>query len=119
MKKVLIGILVLGVLGVGLLAGGGYFVYRLFNQSTVSPEAYEAVRVGDSQSSVGTALSDAVAFSASEVYGDSTTKPEPVPEGATCEHYMSGDVTDDAGNVYYRFCFSDGKLTEKTRIVIA
>ncbi|MCE0537819.1 hypothetical protein LWF15_20200 [Kineosporia rhizophila] len=116
MKKLLAGILVACILGIGALAGGGYFLFKLFTKSTVSPQAYSSVQVGDTREAVRADISDAVEFTEADVFGAGKSDPEPTPKGADCELYMSSDVTDASGNLYYRFCFRDGQLVEKTTV---
>ncbi|GAB3254999.1 hypothetical protein [Kineosporia babensis] len=117
MKKVLITLLVVGVLGVALLAGGGFFLWKLFKDNTVSEATYAAIKVGDTTDAVTAQLPEGMEFTENEVYGADNTEREPSPKGATCDHYLSSDVSNESGTLYYRFCFSDGALVEKSSIV--
>lgn len=116
MRKILVGFLIAAVLGLGLLAGAGYFLFDLFRDSTVTPETFRAVELGEQRADVLADMPEAVVFTEDEAYGSDIAEANPEPEGASCDYFMSRDLSNTEGTDYYRLCFLDGKLVEKTTV---
>ncbi|MFE5817514.1 sensor histidine kinase [Streptomyces sp. NPDC056479] len=107
-KKVALGCVVTSVvLVVGVLALGAWGLTALFDEmesGTISPSVYKSAKVGDAEKDVKAKLPEG-----SSLLTDGQEKQgPPLPEGATCRHYL--DIDDD---LVYRFCFRDGKLVAK------
>lgn len=107
-KKVALGcaitsvVLVVGVLGLG--AWGLMALFDEVESGTISPSVYKSAKVGDAEKDVKAKLPEG-----SSLLTDGQEKNgPPLPEGATCRHYL--DIDDD---IVYRFCFRDGKLVAK------
>ncbi|MGW6736650.1 sensor histidine kinase [Streptomyces sp. NPDC055013] len=107
-KKVALGCAVTSVvLVVGVLALVAWGLMALFDEvesGTISPGVYTSAKVGDAEKDVKAKLPEG---SSLLTEGQEKNGP-PLPEGATCRHYL--DMDDD---VVYRFCFRDGKLVAK------
>ncbi|WP_369270224.1 sensor histidine kinase [Streptomyces sp. R11] len=107
-KKVALGCAVTSVvLVVGVLALGAWGLMALFDEvesGTISPSVYKSAKVGDAEKDVKAKLPEG---SSLLTEGQEQNGP-PLPEGATCRHYL--DIDDD---IVYRFCFRDGKLVAK------
>ncbi|NUT29669.1 MAG: two-component sensor histidine kinase [Streptomyces sp.] len=107
-KQVALGCVVTSVvLVVGVLALGAWGLTALFGEvesGTISASVYKSAKVGDAEKDVKAELPEG---SSLLTEGQEKQGP-PLPEGATCRHYL--DVDDD---IVYRFCFRDGKLVAK------
>ncbi|MFH0521174.1 sensor histidine kinase [Streptomyces sp. M41] len=107
-KKVALGCAVTAVvLVVGVLGLGAWGLMALFDEvesGTISANQYKSVKVGDAEKDVKAKLPEGSSLLSS---GQDKHGP-PLPEGATCRHYL--DIDDD---IVYRFCFRDGKLVAK------
>lgn len=99
-------VVVVGVLGLG--AWGLGKLMKEAEKVSLSPSVYEAAKIGDPESALREKLpdGDSVLTEGLEKQGP------PVPEGATCLHFMSDDP-DALTSVFFRFCFRDGKLVDK------
>ncbi|MFI6010705.1 sensor histidine kinase [Streptomyces sp. NPDC051243] len=107
-KKVALGCAVTAVaLVVGVVALGAWGLKALWDEvksGTISADVYESAKVGDAEADLKAKLPEG-----SSLLTDGQDKQgPPLPEGATCRHYL--DVDDD---IVYRFCFRDGKLVAK------
>ncbi|UQX05055.1 histidine kinase [Streptomyces sp. RerS4] len=98
------------VLLVIVMGAGVALIVSSANEAIVSPEAYDQIRVGQSEQSVRDELPN----------GDSILtagldrKGPPRPEGTECLVLLSTEETDElTTDAVYRFCFKDGKLVEK------
>ncbi|MGW6905547.1 sensor histidine kinase [Streptomyces sp. NPDC054940] len=107
-KKVALGCVVTSVVLVaGVLALGAWGLTALFDEmesGTISASVYKSAKVGDAEKDVKAKLPEGSSLltEGQEKHGP------PLPEGATCRHYL--DIDDD---IVYRFCFRDGKLVAK------
>jgi signal transduction histidine kinase len=107
-KKVALGCAVTAVvLVVGVVALGAWGLKALWDEvesGTISADVYESAKIGDAETDVKAKLPEG-----SSLLTDGQEKQgPPLPEGATCRHYL--DIDDD---IVYRFCFRDGKLVAK------
>ncbi|MFJ7072367.1 sensor histidine kinase [Streptomyces sp. NPDC098781] len=107
-KKVALGCLITSVvLVVGVLGLGAWGLTALFDEvesGTISAKVYKSAKVGDAEKDVKAELPEGSAL----LTDGQEKKGPPLPEGATCRHYL--DIDDD---IVYRFCFRDGKLVAK------
>jgi len=108
--KVVLGALALLVV---CCAGGGVLAFRhaikQFAASTVSDAGYQAVRVGQTEAEVHSAVDNRDTAGSDAVTG----KEPPVPSGASCTYAYSSHRVHDT-TLVYRFCFTGGRLVEKT-----
>ncbi|MFI5552404.1 sensor histidine kinase [Streptomyces sp. NPDC051738] len=107
-KKVALGCVVTSVVLVGgVVALGAWGLTALFDEvesGTISAGVYKSAKVGDAEKDVKAKLPEG-----SSLLTDGQEKQgPPLPEGATCRHYL--DIDED---IVYRFCFRDGKLVAK------
>ncbi|MEV4434911.1 histidine kinase [Streptomyces sp. NPDC049585] len=104
-----VGLLI--VLGLGFLALFG--VVQLMDEldkGMIEPSVYESVRIGDSEQQVRQKLPSGRSIITSDVRG----KIPPEPAGAGCLVLLSTDTSHGLDtDTVYRFCFTDGKLSEK------
>ncbi|MFE3457380.1 sensor histidine kinase [Nocardiopsis aegyptia] len=76
--------------------------------STLEPEVYDSLTVGDARSDVEEVLPPATMAP-----GAVGTTGSAVPEGTTCHHYRGGAGLFDLDHVIYRLCFTEGRLSSK------
>lgn len=108
-KGCLIGCAVAGVLGIGLLVALLFGVGKLMDvadKTLVDPKVYEAVKVGDSEAEVRAKLPSGQSFVTSALKEGGPGE----PAGSQCSWYLSNS---GSGDTVLRFCYKDGKLTEK------
>ncbi|MER5551133.1 histidine kinase [Streptomyces sp. NPDC002793] len=100
----------LGVLLVVAVVVGGVFLVREVDKVMIEPAQYDAVNIGQSETSVRAELPDGDSF----MNTASDAGAPPVPDGARCFTLLSTEIGSswDAEPVF-RFCFKDGKLIEK------
>ncbi|MFC9060027.1 sensor histidine kinase [Streptomyces sp. NPDC057074] len=96
------------VLGVAILALlGGLYVLTSATTS-LSPEDYAGIRVGETRDELAPVLPDRRIRKPPPV----TSEPA-VPAGATCEYYRASRNLLDFGDTMYRLCFEDDVLMAK------
>ncbi|MFJ6049807.1 hypothetical protein [Streptomyces sp. NPDC092307] len=113
-KGCLIGCAVALVLGVGLLVAvvfGMGKILDMADKTLVDPAVYEAVKTGDAEGEVRGKLPSGDSFVKSALKEGGPVE----PEGSTCSWYLSSGEAENGQETVLRFCFKDGKLTEKTR----
>lgn len=105
----LIGGLVAGAVGIGLLVALFFGVGKIMDvadKTLVDPKVYEAVKVGDAESSVRAELPSGDSFMTSALKDGGPAE----PADSQCSWYLSSAGDSDT---VLRFCFKDGKLAEK------
>jgi hypothetical protein len=124
MRKVLL--IILAVLLV-LCGVGGYYGYRVFDtgrdflEATITQQQFDAQAVGASETSVRAALPAPLEkITEDDIYADNEAARQGRPDGASCMYYgvKPLDSADDGVLPVFRFCFQDGKLTEKKKILL-
>ncbi|UED85129.1 sensor histidine kinase [Streptomyces profundus] len=100
------GALLLGVVGIGVLA---YWGIREATKTMIDPEVYEAARIGENEAALRERLPDS-SFMLTDLEDDGPPK----PAGADCLVLLSSDQPEDSDEAFvFRFCFKDGELVEK------
>ncbi|MFF8765545.1 sensor histidine kinase [Nocardiopsis dassonvillei] len=93
---------------VALVLGLGWIGATNMESSTLTPEEFADLTVGDPQTEVEEALPP------NSVYMDaSLLEQDAVPPGATCSYYRSDGVFLSEEMVFYQLCFSEGRLLTK------
>ncbi|MEU7137024.1 histidine kinase [Streptomyces sp. NPDC046261] len=105
--------------GIGLLILVGLAVVALFgvgkimdeaDKAMIDPSVYQSVRTGDPEQQVREKLPSGKSFLASDVKGKLPAE----PAGTSCLSLLSTDTSKGlTTDTVYRFCFKDGKLSEK------
>ncbi|MFJ9430843.1 sensor histidine kinase [Streptomyces sp. NPDC101490] len=105
------GIAFAAVVVLVVAAGFGlYFLMGSMKKGMIDPEEYDAVKVGMSEKEVRDMLPSGDTITTAGLSGKGPAR----PEGAECLVLMSSMVSDDFNKEpVFRFCFKDGKLTEK------
>ncbi|MFE4333009.1 sensor histidine kinase [Streptomyces sp. NPDC056831] len=98
-------LLVIAAVGVG-----GYVLWNKAEEAMIEPKQYDAVQVGQSEAEVRKQLPKENSF----VTDGLEVGAPPMPKGAKCLSLPSTEPSNDPNTVpVFRFCFKDGKLTEK------
>ncbi|MGW0964245.1 sensor histidine kinase [Streptomyces gelaticus] len=98
-------LLVIAAVGVG-----GYVLLSKAEEARIEPKQYDAVKVGQSEAEIRKQLPKENSF----VTDGLEMGAPPVPKGAKCLSLTSTESSDDPDTEpVFRFCFKDGKLTEK------
>lgn len=95
------------VLVTGIIALLVWGVSKLLDEveaGVIPASVYESARVGDAEADIREDFPEGGSLLTDGVEKDGP----PLPEGATCEHFV-----DDEADIVYRFCFTDGKLSAK------
>ncbi|MFD5152878.1 two-component sensor histidine kinase, partial [Streptomyces mutabilis] len=96
------------VVGAAIVAFlGGLYVFTSATTS-VSPEDYAGIRVGETRDELTPVLPDRRIRKPPPVISEPT-----VPAGATCEYYRASRSLLDFGDTMYRLCFKDDVLMTK------
>ncbi|PDP88890.1 two-component sensor histidine kinase [Glycomyces fuscus] len=91
----------------GVLALGWIGVTNM-ERTTLPPEEFAALSVGDSQAEVEAVLPE------NSVYMDAgMLEEDAVPPGATCSYYRSDGTFFSGELVFYQLCFAEGRLLTK------
>ncbi|WP_150241947.1 sensor histidine kinase [Nocardiopsis quinghaiensis] len=86
----------------------GWTGARSMEETTLTPEEFASLTVGDSQADVEEVLPTA------SLYMDARTLEEgAVPQGAVCSYYRSDAAFFAAEEVVYQVCFAEGRLLTK------
>ncbi|WP_249998591.1 hypothetical protein [Actinoplanes sp. M2I2] len=116
---------VLAVTGIAALlvcGGGGAIIYQTVDAgkdylgSAVTPEQFEAQRIGQPEDEVRRALPKPLDVEEKDLYGTDTTR-EGRPADAACSYHPVSSLSEAEGGPMYRFCFTGGELTEKKKIM--
>ncbi|WP_329585206.1 histidine kinase [Streptomyces sp. NBC_01362] len=98
-------LLVIAALGVG-----GYFLLNKAEEARIEPKQYDTVKVGQPEAEIRKQLPKENSF----VTDGLETDAPPVPKGAKCLSLTSTESSNNPDmEPVFRFCFKDGKLTEK------
>ncbi|MFJ2590607.1 sensor histidine kinase [Streptomyces sp. NPDC087538] len=98
-------LLVIAAVGVG-----GYVLLNKAEKARIEPKQYDAVKVGQSEAEIRKQLPKENSF----VTDGLEMGAPPVPKGAKCLSLTSTESSNDPNTEQvFRFCFKDGKLTEK------
>ncbi len=111
-KGCLIGcgvLLALGIAAVVALAFGIGKVLEATEKTMIEPEVYRSVNVGDPEGAVRAKLPSGETFIKAALKSGGPAE----PAGSTCSWYISATPAQEGEETVYRFCFKDGKLTEK------
>lgn len=104
-----VGLLILVVLAVAAVFGIGAIVDEA-DKVMIDPVVYESVKVGDPERQVREKLPEGKSFLTSDV----EDKLPAEPAGMSCLSLLSTDTSRGLlTDTVYRFCFKDGKLSEK------
>ena len=117
-KKIVLSIVIFGFIAVALAVGGGFYLYHNYKKMSVSATSFNELKEGTSEAEVKKALPEHAQLSAKDVYKAGDSQQASLPSGADCVYYLArGQDLDNAGAKVYRFCFKNGKLTEKKAVV--
>lgn len=119
MRKVILIVVAVAVVVCGV---GGWFGFQAFrvgsalNESSLTQAEIDAQQVGGDESAVRQALPEPLQdVDEGDIYGDDATQ-QGKPAGAECVYYGVKPLSEAGDNPFVRFCFADGKLTEKKRL---
>ncbi|MEV0275807.1 histidine kinase [Streptomyces sp. NPDC050610] len=89
---------------------GGIKLFQHVQRSTIEPEQYDEIEVGQSEASVRDQLPDGKSFLTQGLRKGAPPK----PAGAECLSLLSmEDAKNSDNDIVYRFCFKGGRLVEK------
>jgi len=105
------------LLGIGVLCcGGGLVAAKIYTtkatESSITPETYNAVRIGQREDEVRRSLGGSSGLAKSALFGEEPA----IPAGSRCAYALSRPTLSEMSQLVYRFCFADGKLVEKREI---
>ncbi|WP_405014519.1 sensor histidine kinase [Kitasatospora sp. NBC_01539] len=102
------GLVLLAALGI--VVWGAFLFFEVLGNATLPRDTYDALRVGQSEREVRSRLP-----AGSELMtGEYRTQGPPVPTGASCDWFISGEETGTLEHeTVLRLCFADGRLAEK------
>ncbi|MFI9201230.1 sensor histidine kinase [Streptomyces sp. NPDC053048] len=104
-----VGLLILVVLAVAAVFGIGMIVDET-DKAVIDPSVYESVHTGDPERQVREKLPSGESF----LTADIKDKLPADPAGTSCLSLLSSDTSRGlTTDIVYRFCFKDGKLSEK------
>jgi hypothetical protein len=109
-----------GVIGLMLCGCGGFFGYRGITmaeriaRANVSQQQFSTLRVGQSEDSARKSLP--TPLDADVVKGGDSA--DGIPPGAKCIYYRADGGGQTSGTALFRFCFKDGKLTDKRTVEV-
>jgi signal transduction histidine kinase len=90
-----------------VLVWGGYYGY-VSARSTLDPDVYASLAVGDPEDGVASVLPPSTMLDPPEARG--------VPAAWRCLHYRSGIAPPGARTDVYRLCFAEGRLADKETV---
>ncbi|MEV6314125.1 histidine kinase [Streptomyces sp. NPDC051776] len=98
----------------GLALWGTVAVVKEADAGMIEPELYRSVKVGEPEAEVRDKLPEGSALMTGGLGNQGPAR----PKGATCMTLMSTELSDDPNTEpVFRFCFRDGKLTQKRSYV--
>ncbi|MBZ6475931.1 histidine kinase [Streptomyces griseocarneus] len=107
--SVVVGLVILGLLAVAAVFGIGAIIDEA-DKAMIDPSVYESVKVGEPERQVREKLPPGKSFLTSDL----KDKLPADPAGTSCLSLLSTDTSRGLmTDTVYRFCFKDGKLSEK------
>ncbi len=89
---------------------GGIKLFQHVQRSTIEPEEFDEIKVGQSEKAVRDRLPDGKSFLTQGLRKGAPPK----PAGTECLSLLSMEDADDVNNdIVFRFCFKGGRLVEK------
>jgi hypothetical protein len=120
LKKIILAIVVVGLVGAALTVGGGFYLYHNYKGITVPAAMFNGLTIGSTEADVKNTLPSGAAMSAKDVYKHNASQRADLPPGEDCLHYLARDqrtAGTGAGVKVYRVCFKDGKLADKKTVL--